>query len=269
MENDEWHGYVCGISSDQIPCVWSHAVVHSDLSDVVERHCERPLTLLRHRHRQVNSLAFLLQETMRKGLAAAAVVLLFPCSHAFVGPACPCASSQMFSTTSDTRIRNPNDLRRTGRAGFTPPLRRQHQQPQQQISILKRTVARMTSFDPSAFDSAVPAAFPQGPGAGVIDLRFENLKAGGFKVFLLLFLLGVSDVGVCCTGTDGCFLACKHCERPRIRQSSVLEATPSLSCLPRLGSAACFKTWLPRMGWRTAKTSVHGKILRRQGAGVM
>lgn len=33
---------------------------------------------------------------------------------------------------------------------------------------------------------------PTGPGAGVINLQFRHLKAGGFKVFLLLFLLGVS-----------------------------------------------------------------------------
>lgn len=33
---------------------------------------------------------------------------------------------------------------------------------------------------------------PSRPGAGVIDLKFRELKAGGFKVFLLFFLLGVS-----------------------------------------------------------------------------
>lgn len=33
---------------------------------------------------------------------------------------------------------------------------------------------------------------PSGPGAGVIDLKFRELKTGGFKVFLLFFLLGVS-----------------------------------------------------------------------------
>lgn len=34
-----------------------------------------------------------------------------------------------------------------------------------------------------------------GPGAGIIDMRFKELKTGGFKVFLLLFLLGVSVFG--------------------------------------------------------------------------
>ncbi|CAM9890995.1 unnamed protein product [Ectocarpus fasciculatus] len=43
-------------------------------------------------------------------------------------------------------------------------------------------VVNMSSFD--------AASAPSGPGAGVIDLQFENLKAGGFKVFLLFFLLG-------------------------------------------------------------------------------
>lgn len=32
---------------------------------------------------------------------------------------------------------------------------------------------------------------PSGPGAGLIDLHFQQLKSGGFKVFLLFFLLGV------------------------------------------------------------------------------
>lgn len=32
---------------------------------------------------------------------------------------------------------------------------------------------------------------PSGPGAGLIDLHFQQLKSGGFKVFLLIFLLGV------------------------------------------------------------------------------
>lgn len=48
-----------------------------------------------------------------------------------------------------------------------------------------------SSFDPAAGDSSPRAATPTGPGAGVIDLQFESLKAGGFKVFLLFFLLGV------------------------------------------------------------------------------
>eukprot|EP00903_Cladosiphon_okamuranus_P012882 g12030.t1 len=47
----------------------------------------------------------------------------------------------------------------------------------------------MSSFD-AAGDAAAARAVPMGPGAGVIDLKFENLKTGGFKVFLLLFLLG-------------------------------------------------------------------------------
>lgn len=37
---------------------------------------------------------------------------------------------------------------------------------------------------------------PSGPGAGVINLEFRDLKTGGFKVFLLFFLLGVSWLGV-------------------------------------------------------------------------
>lgn len=53
------------------------------------------------------------------------------------------------------------------------------------------SVLSVSSFD-AAGDSAAAPAVPVGPGAGVIDLKFENLKAGGFKVFLLLFLLGVS-----------------------------------------------------------------------------
>ena len=32
---------------------------------------------------------------------------------------------------------------------------------------------------------------PSGPGAGLIDLHFRHIKSGGFKVFLLFFLLGV------------------------------------------------------------------------------
>ncbi|CAM9551682.1 unnamed protein product, partial [Ascophyllum nodosum] len=31
---------------------------------------------------------------------------------------------------------------------------------------------------------------PSGPGAGLIDLHFRHIKSGGFKVFLLFFLLG-------------------------------------------------------------------------------
>lgn len=45
-------------------------------------------------------------------------------------------------------------------------------------------VVNMSSYD--------AASAPSGPGAGVIELQFENLKTGGFKVFLLFFLLGVS-----------------------------------------------------------------------------
>lgn len=37
---------------------------------------------------------------------------------------------------------------------------------------------------------------PSGPGAGVINLEFRDLKTGGFKVFLLFFLLGVSLLGM-------------------------------------------------------------------------
>lgn len=36
-----------------------------------------------------------------------------------------------------------------------------------------------------------------GPGTGVIDMRFRELKTGGFKVFLLFFLLGVSQTRWC------------------------------------------------------------------------
>lgn len=42
--------------------------------------------------------------------------------------------------------------------------------------------------------NAFPA--PSGPGAGVINLEFRDLKTGGFKVFLLFFLLGVSWLGM-------------------------------------------------------------------------
>lgn len=41
-----------------------------------------------------------------------------------------------------------------------------------------------------------PFSAPSGPGAGVINLEFRDLKAGGFKVFLLFFLLGVSWLGM-------------------------------------------------------------------------
>ncbi|CAM9303317.1 unnamed protein product [Ectocarpus sp. 6 AP-2014] len=44
-------------------------------------------------------------------------------------------------------------------------------------------VVNMSSFDAQSAPSS-------GPGAGVIDLQFQNLKTGGFKVFLLFFLLG-------------------------------------------------------------------------------
>ncbi|CAM9975265.1 unnamed protein product [Pylaiella littoralis] len=54
---------------------------------------------------------------------------------------------------------------------------------------VRRTLrAAMSSFDSSG--ESPRAATPVGPGAGVVELQFENLKAGGFKVFLLLFLLG-------------------------------------------------------------------------------
>lgn len=46
------------------------------------------------------------------------------------------------------------------------------------------------------------SASPSGPGAGVIDLQFWKLKTGGFKVFLLFFLLGVSVR--CCRATSPC-----------------------------------------------------------------
>lgn len=49
-----------------------------------------------------------------------------------------------------------------------------------------------TSSTDAAGDAAAPRALPVGPGAGVIDLKFESLKVGGFKVFLTLYLLGVS-----------------------------------------------------------------------------
>ncbi len=143
--------------------------------------------------------------TMKKGVvAAAAVVLLLSPSTAvaFVCPAYPGSSPQMFSSTSDARSQHHNGLRRTRQAGSISLLvtsTSRGRQQQQQISTPKTTVTRMASFDSSSFDSAAPPAFPQGPGAGVIDLRFENLKAGGFKVFLLLFLLGVSDVRASCS----------------------------------------------------------------------
>lgn len=60
-------------------------------------------------------------------------------------------------------------------------------------SFRVRRTRRGGSVSMSSFDAAGDAAaraVPVGPGAGVIDLKFENLKAGGFKVFLLLFLLG-------------------------------------------------------------------------------
>lgn len=53
----------------------------------------------------------------------------------------------------------------------------------------------MSSSSASDSESAAgrsAAMRPSGPGAGVIDLQFGKLKAGGFKVFLLFFLLGVS-----------------------------------------------------------------------------
>lgn len=63
--------------------------------------------------------------------------------------------------------------------------------------VVRRTRrASSSSFDAAAAggESSRAAATPVGPGAGVIDLQFESLKAGGFKVFLLFFLLGVSGV---------------------------------------------------------------------------
>ena len=56
----------------------------------------------------------------------------------------------------------------------------------------RRASLSMSSAFDAAGDAAAARAVPVGPGAGVIDLKFENLKTGGFKVFLLLFLLGVS-----------------------------------------------------------------------------
>lgn len=57
----------------------------------------------------------------------------------------------------------------------------------------------MSAAGESASGRNVFSSVPSGPGAGVINLEFRDLKTGGFKVFLLFFLLGVRFwFGVCC-----------------------------------------------------------------------
>lgn len=49
----------------------------------------------------------------------------------------------------------------------------------------------MSAAGESASGRNAFSSVPSGPGAGVINLEFRDLKTGGFKVFLLFFLLGV------------------------------------------------------------------------------
>lgn len=77
----------------------------------------------------------------------------------------------------------------------------------------------MSSAFDAAGDAAAARAVPVGPGAGVIDLKFENLKTGGFKVFLLLFLLGVSATYIqqCSLHTAVALPRSWQCSRQRSR----------------------------------------------------
>lgn len=85
----------------------------------------------------------------------------------------------------------------TASSASSPPRPLLVQGPRESVGVRRARPVRnvsllsMSSFD-AAGDAAAARAVPVGPGAGVIDLNFENLKTGGFKVFLLLFLLGVS-----------------------------------------------------------------------------
>lgn len=71
---------------------------------------------------------------------------------------------------------------------------------EQQLNRETRSSSSRSSNVPARMSAASSAGSSgtyspaTGPGAGIIDMRFKELKTGGFKVFLLLFLLGVSIV---------------------------------------------------------------------------
>lgn len=58
------------------------------------------------------------------------------------------------------------------------------------------SVAALPAFSGPGEPASGPStsAVPRGPGAGMIDLKFQALKPGGFKGFLLFFLIGVSVI---------------------------------------------------------------------------
>lgn len=93
---------------------------------------------------------------------------------------------------SSRRCGDGHDGQREGRDARYNNLRIRRTTQARRFDILDLSMSASSGRGPAGSSGSNAYFSAKGPGAGVINMRFKELKTGGFKVFLLFFLLGVS-----------------------------------------------------------------------------